>query len=115
MQHDGAFINAEEDLAAMFLRLTGVVIVARNTRNYGAEIDLLCRDDRTNEYLFCEVKRRRHGASTGYPVLPRAQQLRLKDAALGLIAAAGKFLPVRICLVLVDKRLRSVELITDVV
>jgi putative endonuclease len=52
-----------EDLAARFLERQGLVVLARNFRCRGGEIDLVCRDRKS--LVFVEVRLRRNAAYGG--------------------------------------------------
>jgi Holliday junction resolvase-like predicted endonuclease len=108
------FTNNEEDFATHYVRLLGCEVISRNSRMYGAEIDILCRGRDRSEYLVFEVKRRRNAAHSAYPAVSHAQLLRLKKAAEQLQVSADRLLTIRICLLLVDLQQGSIELIPDV-
>ena len=74
-----------EDLVAAELEARGFVIVARNARIAGVEVDVLAR--RRRDYLLVEVKTRR-GAPRPEESLT-AQQRRRLTAAAGRIAEAS--------------------------
>lgn len=109
-----AYANAEEDLGAHFLRLLGFTVLSRNDRRHGAELDLLVSERAGGEIYIFEVKRRMRAGESFYPVVSARQKSRLKKAALAMQQKAGKFLTVRICLLLVDARRGSLELILDI-
>lgn len=109
-----AYSNREEDFAAHFVRLIGCEVISRNSRRHGAEVDLLCKKDETKEYFFFEVKKNPKEANAAYPPVSRQQLSRLKKTAQHMQQSADKLLTVRICLLLVDMRRGSVELLTDV-
>lgn len=94
-----AFVNAGEDLAARFLRLAGYTILSRNSRRFGAEVDILCRHAGQNELVLFEIK---SGARSDFPALSPAQRRRLERAAQMLQAEAGRHLPIRLCLIMAD-------------
>jgi putative endonuclease len=65
-----------ERRAAWFYRLRGYVIVARNVRSRGGEIDLIVRRGRT--LVFVEVKTRQSlTAGAGYDAVDARKQLQL--------------------------------------
>lgn len=99
------FTNAEEDLAVRFVRLAGFTVLNRNTRRFGAELDILATNYARNEYIIFEVKR---WHSEDYPALSVHQRRRLEDAARAMQASAGKFLSVSLCLLVVDCKSESV-------
>lgn len=69
-----------EDLACAFLAAAGFVILARNFRTRGGEIDLIARDGTT--IVFVEVKQRRGGAhGFGYEAVTPQKQRRIGSAA----------------------------------
>ncbi|MBV6493266.1 MAG: hypothetical protein LDLANPLL_01282 [Turneriella sp.] len=105
------FVNEEENLTAHFLRKEGFTVIARNTRRFGAEIDLLCTKEGGDTYFIFEVKRRPRSKSAMYPRISKRQLLRLKTAALKIQQEAEKFLTVRIYLALVDRHNATVEII----
>lgn len=109
------FSNTEEDFAARFVRTLGCEVIARNMRVHGAEIDLLCKDRKTREYILFEVKRRMAQKHALFPPVSRDQLRRLKKAAERIQSSADRLLAIRVCLLLVDLRQGSVELIPDVV
>lgn len=112
---DNAFVNAEEDFAARFLRALDLKIISRNSRVNGAEIDLLCLSPQTQEYSIFEVKKRRGRSASGFPMVTLAQRRRLENAARKMQQRAGRFLNVRICLMLIDVANQSVEIVPDIV
>lgn len=108
------FANAEENFAAHFLRLIGLTVLSRNDRRYGAELDLLVSEQAGDEIYVFEVKRRAAAGVHSFPVISARQRSRLKKVALSMQQAAGKFLTIRICLLLVDVRRGSAELLMDI-
>lgn len=108
------FRNAEEDLAAHSLRLLGFTVLSRNDRRHGAEMDLLVSEHPGGEIFIFEVKRRAMAGTHFYPAISSRQRSRLKKIALTMQQEAGKFLTIRICLLLVDVRRSSVELVMDI-
>lgn len=96
------------------MRLLGCEVISRNSRRHGAEVDLLCRRRDSEEYFFFEVKKSRKAANAFYPPVSQAQLRRLVKAAKQMQQTANRLLTVRICLLLVDLRRGSVELLPDV-
>ena len=78
-----------ENLAARFLEKRGLVIVARNYRCRGGEIDLVCRDGKA--LVFVEVRLRRNAGfgGAGASITP-AKQRRIILAAQYYLMANGK-------------------------
>jgi len=107
-----AFTNAEEDMAASFLRTLGFVIIARNTRQHGAELDIVAKY--ADEFLIAEVKRYSAVKDGDFPALSHRQRSRLIMSAKNMQAKAGKFLSIRIALLMVNAREGSVRLFMDV-
>lgn len=107
------YTNDEEDFAARFVRAMGLSIILRNARTHGAELDLVCRNRDAGEIIVFEVKKRRASRFSAYPAISWRQRRRLTDAVLQLQYDADRFLPVRICVMLVDLMRGSVEVITD--
>jgi putative endonuclease len=91
-------LNADGDraerLAAQFLTRRGLVIVARNFRTRGGEIDLVARDGAT--LVFVEVRMRRSQAFGGAAasITPRKRE-RLVKAAGAYLAMLGREPPCR--------------------
>lgn len=110
-----AFSNNEENFATRFVRSLGCEVISRNSRAYGAEVDILCKDCASGDYLLFEVKRRAAGAAALYPAVSRAQLLRLKKTAEQMQLSADRLLTIRVCLLLVNLARGSVELVPDVV
>jgi len=75
-------IRAEQHLSAQ-----GFVILARNYRIPGAEIDLIAR--REDLIVFAEVKLRRRGAAQGRLSVTRDKQKRISRGALDFMAKNG--------------------------
>jgi Holliday junction resolvase-like predicted endonuclease len=109
-----AFRNEEENLAAKYLREAGFKVLSRNDRRFGAELDFLCALKADDELFIFEVKKKPRPRSAAYPRISAAQLKRLRKAAVQIQADAGKFLTVRISLLIVDKVAGQVELIPDI-
>lgn len=105
-----AYTNAEEDLAARFVRACGIVVLSRNDRRYSAEIDILGRDARKDEYWIFEIKKK---SAAEYPALSMRQFSRLQRAAKTLQSAADAFLQIRLALIVADCTDESVALTLD--
>ena len=104
-----------EQLAARHLKRCGYLILARNYRAAGGEIDLVALDDRT--LVFVEVKLRA-GLGFGTPVeaVDFDKRERIRRAAAGFISWRGaENLPVRFDVVALSGTGRGlrVELIKD--
>ena len=108
------FANAEEDVAAHFLRLAGLTVLARNYRRHGAETDLLVSERAGGEIYIFEVKRRKRAGADFFPAVSARQKSRLKKVALQMQQSAGRFITIRICLLLVDAERGSVEIFLDI-
>jgi Holliday junction resolvase-like predicted endonuclease len=111
----GDFVNPEEDAAAQFLRTKGFVVQARNARQFGAEIDILAVDSQRTHIYIVEVKKKRKLSARFIPAISGHQLRRLKNAAMAMQVQAERFLPVRVCLLLVDLKNGDFELIKDIV
>lgn len=96
------------------MRLLGCEVISRNSRRHGAEVDLLCKNQKSKEYFVFEVKKNPKGVNAAYPPVSRTQLSRLIKAAQRMQQSADKLLTVRVCLLLVDVRRGSVELLADV-
>jgi putative endonuclease len=92
---------AAEGLAARFLTARGLVIVQRNYRCRGGEIDLIARDGET--LVFVEVRLRRNRAfGTAAESITAAKRRRLRLAARHYLARLGREPPCRFDAVLLD-------------
>jgi putative endonuclease len=92
---------AAEALAAEFLAMRGLTIVARNYRCRGGEIDLIARD--REMLVFIEVRLRSGAAFGGAAAsITPAKRLRLKRAAGHYLAALGHEPPCRFDAILLD-------------
>ena len=90
-----------EALAAEFLALRGLTIVARNYRCRGGEIDLIARDRET--LVFVEVRLRSSAAFGGAAAsITPTKRRRLERAAGQYLAALGREPPCRFDAVLLD-------------
>jgi len=105
-----AYTNAEEDLAARFIRACGIVILSRNDRRYGAEIDILGRGAASAEYWIFEIKKK---SAAAYPALSVRQFSRLRRAAKAMQSGADEFLQIRLALIVADGVDESVALTLD--
>jgi putative endonuclease len=91
---------AAEQLAADYLRGQGLVVIERNFRVRGGEIDLICRDGRTT--VFVEVRLRSRGDFGGAAAsITAAKQARLILAARHWLQRHGET-PCRFDCVLLD-------------
>jgi Holliday junction resolvase-like predicted endonuclease len=106
-------VNAEENLAARFLRLAGYQVLSRNDRRFFAEIDLLVRSPDSAELCIVEVKRRRHDQAD-FPLISDMQRQRLTAAAGALMQEASGYMHVRMLLLVVDATRQSAEIIGDI-
>jgi putative endonuclease len=78
-----------EDLAARFLERRGLLVLARNFRCRGGEIDLVCRDGKV--LVFVEVRLRRNAAYGGAGAsITSSKQRRIILAAQHYLAAHAK-------------------------
>ena len=78
-----------EELAARFLQKRGLLVVARNFRCRGGEIDLVCRDGKV--LVFVEVRLRRNAAYGGAGAsITASKQRRIILAAQHYLAAHAK-------------------------
>ena len=92
---------AAEGLAARFLTARGLVIVQRNYRCRGGEIDLIARDGET--LVFVEVRLRRNRAfGTAAESITAAKRRRLRLAARHYLARLGREPPCRFDAMLLD-------------
>jgi putative endonuclease len=92
---------AAEGLAARFLAARGLVIVQRNYRCRGGEIDLIVRDGEV--LVFVEVRLRRNQAfGTAAESITAAKRRRLRLAARHYLARLGREPPCRFDAVLLD-------------
>ena len=92
---------AAEGLAAKFLAARGLVIVQRNYRCRGGEIDLIVRDGEV--LVFVEVRLRRNQAfGTAAESITAAKRRRLRLAARHYLARLGREPPCRFDAVLLD-------------
>jgi putative endonuclease len=92
---------AAEGLAASFLVARGLVIIQRNYRCRGGEIDLIARDGET--LVFVEVRLRRNRAfGTAAESITAAKRRRLRLAARHYLARLGREPPCRFDAVLLD-------------
>lgn len=77
-----------EALAAEFLQVQGLKIIARNWRSRFNEIDIVARSD--SGWHFVEVKYRRHNESgSGFDYITPDKQRRLVKAAAAWLHEAG--------------------------
>ena len=92
---------AAEALAARFLAARGLVIIARNYRCRGGEIDLIARDRDT--LVFVEVRLRSSDAFGGARAsITAAKRGRLQRAAGHYLARIGREPPCRFDAILLD-------------
>lgn len=78
-----------EELAARFLKKRGLLVVARNFRCRGGEIDLVCRDGKV--LVFVEVRLRRNATYGGAGAsITASKQRRIILAAQHFLAAHAK-------------------------
>ena len=108
------FTNEEENIAAQFLREKGFIVLNRNNRSYGAEIDLLCTRKEDEAYYIFEVKKVARQRGLAYPRISQKQLSRLRKAAQRMQEKSDKFLTVRLCLLVVDKAAQRVEMFEDI-
>jgi putative endonuclease len=92
--------RAAEEMAARFLELEGYVVLARNLRCAGVEVDLVAR--RGDLLVLAEVKLRRHGLVPAARALGMRQWLRQRRAAQSLLVRWPWAATVRLDLVGVD-------------
>ena len=86
--------RAAEDLAARFLAASGLVILERNVRLPGGELDLVARDGEV--VVFVEVRSRRRGSRfSPEATVDRAKRARLARAADAWLSRRG--LPLARC------------------
>jgi putative endonuclease len=83
-----------EALAARFLMQRGLVIVARNFRTRGGEIDLVARDGATLVFVEVRMRRSQDFGGAGASITARKQQ-RLVAAANAYLALLGREPPCR--------------------
>ncbi|MBE2259549.1 MAG: YraN family protein [Candidatus Accumulibacter sp.] len=97
----GAGVIAE-GLAARFLERHGLVVIARNYRCRGGEVDLVCRERRT--LVFVEVRLRRSASHGGAAAsITTAKQTRIALAARHYLAShAGRDVDCRFDCILLD-------------
>jgi putative endonuclease len=84
-----------EDVAARYLQGAGLVVLARNWRTAGGELDIIARDGST--LVFCEVKTRSgdgYGPPAAAVVGAKAQRIR-RLAAAWLSEAGGGWAALR--------------------
>jgi putative endonuclease len=92
---------AAEALAASYLATRGLMIVQRNYRCRGGEIDLIARDGEV--LVFVEVRLRRNRAfGTAAESITAAKRRRLRLAARHYLARLGREPPCRFDAVLLD-------------
>ncbi len=91
--------RAGETLAAAYLTLAGLEVVARNARLAGVEVDLLAREGRTRVLVEVKLRGRADYGGAACAVDARKRE-RLRRAALALMAAEGG--PVRVDVVALD-------------
>jgi putative endonuclease len=92
---------AAEALAAEFLAMRGVVVIERNYRCRGGEIDLIARDRDT--LVFVEVRLRSHAAFGGAAAsITASKRRRLARAAGHYLAKLGREPPCRFDAILLD-------------
>jgi len=94
--------SAAEDAAARALAARGYLIVARNVRSRGGELDIVCLDG--DCFVFCEVKARRpSGFGVALEALTLTKRRRLVRLAQTYLARRGRRdAPYRIELIAVD-------------
>jgi putative endonuclease len=96
----GALGRAAEDLAALWVELEGWVILGRNLRVAGVEVDLVARAG--DLLVLVEVKLRRSGIVPASRALGVEQWRRQRRAARALLARSPWAEAVRLDLVAVD-------------
>ncbi|MEY4592500.1 MAG: hypothetical protein RIR18_1395 [Pseudomonadota bacterium] len=105
--------KAAEQIAAEFLQDQGLVLVARNFRVRGGEVDLICRDGPT--LVFVEVRLRRHdGYGGALESITYRKQQKVIMAARHYLVRLGRDYPCRFdCVLLSDLSWRTLEWIRD--
>ena len=78
-----------ENQAARFLEQRGLVIVTRNYRCRGGEIDLICRDGKTQVFVEVRLRRNPHFGGAAASITP-AKQRRIVLAAQHYLTTQGK-------------------------
>lgn len=112
----GMNFNITEDRAVSMLKKDGYVILSRNRRIGGVEIDIMAlrKTAEGNVYYLIEVKRIfNKNYLMGYPPVSFHQIKRYLRAMNALNMKCGKFLDVRFVLMLYDERNRLVEFIEN--
>lgn len=109
---DRRAVGAEaESAAARALAARGYVVLARNVRLRGGELDLVCRDGAA--YVFCEVKARRPSAlgraEEALSAAKRERLLRLAATYLARIGRRGAPYRVELVAVRLDDRARPID------
>jgi putative endonuclease len=93
--------TAAEALAAEFLKTRGLIIVARNYRCRGGEIDLIARDREMLVFVEVRLRSGRAFGGAGASITPAKRQ-RLKHAAGHYLATLGFEPPCRFDAILLD-------------
>jgi len=104
-----SYTNAAEDIAVRFLRASGITVLSRNDRRYGAEVDVLGRLKGEEELYIFEVKHWQKNAT--FPPVSAAQRKRLVAATGAIESNAGNRLSVVLYALLVDTARHSVCLV----
>ncbi|MDH4263711.1 MAG: YraN family protein [Spirochaetia bacterium] len=109
-------INVTENRAVNMLKKDGYVILSRNRRIGGVEIDIMAlrKTSSGNVYYLIEVKKiLNKNYFMGYPPLSFNQIQRYLHAMNALNVKCGKFLDVRFVLMLYDENNKLVEFIEN--
>ncbi|MDH4199116.1 MAG: YraN family protein [Spirochaetia bacterium] len=108
--------NVTENSAVNFLKRDGYVILSRNRRIGGVEIDIMALRKKEKEkiYYLIEVKKVfQNYYSMGYPPVSFSQIQRYLQAIDELNVKCGKFLDVRFAIMLFDEKNKLIEFIEN--
>jgi Holliday junction resolvase-like predicted endonuclease len=109
-------INATENRAVNMLKKDGYVILSRNRKIGGVEIDIMAlrKTPIGNVYYLIEVKKvYNKNYYRGYPPVSHNQIQRYLHAMNALNVKCGKFLDVRFVVMLYDENNRLIEFIEN--
>lgn len=106
-----------ENKAAQYLKKHGYTVLERNWKAHPYEIDIICRDGKTGELVFAEVKTRTHSETSraAEAFTSKKQQAILKAAKLYLSQSDQWDCPCRFDLICICGEEQNVEHFINVI
>lgn len=108
--------NATENSAVQYLKQNGFVVLSRNRRIGGVEIDIIGLRKKNHEktYYLIEVKKTiEEYYRMGYPALSFSQIQRYMKAIENMNIQCGKFLDIRFALMVFNEKNHLVEFVDN--